>query len=300
MTRWMAVLVMAVMAVMAMVGPWSARPGAASPPAGADAAALGFASEPETAESQPAPPPAFAPAALVSPLALALEDPAAGQPRGRSMLGKRRHQGGALGLDPERARILLQSLTVPGWGQASLGRRTSATVFALADVGVWGSFTAFRIQEQLRRRSYEVTARLFAGIDLAGRDEEFRRIVGSFPSSEDYNRLVVARDAANLYYDDPERYRAYIAEHELAGADAWAWDSEEHYLRYGDERKRTQRAALRANATLALAIANRLVSAIHAARYAGRPAPSPRGWNLECVPAPNDPTAFHLGVRARF
>ena len=54
--------------------------------------------------------------------------------------------------------------------------------------------------------------------------------------------------------EDPDAYRAYIAEHELKGADVWAWDSEEHYLRYREERKHTQRAALRANAALALAI----------------------------------------------
>src|SRR5688572_7701425 len=126
------------------------------------------------------------------------------------------------GLGAERARILLRSLTVPGWGQASLGRKRSATVFALAESGVWASFVSFRIQESLRRRSSESTAQLFAGIDLEGRDEEFRRIVGIYPSSEEYNRLVVYRDAANLHYDDPEAYRAYIRDHEITGQDSWA------------------------------------------------------------------------------
>ena len=83
-----------------------------------------------------------------------------------------------LGLGAERARILLRSLTVPGWGQATLGRRTSAKVFLLAETGVWASYAAFRVQETLRRQSSEVQARLFAAIDLDGRDEEFRRIVG--------------------------------------------------------------------------------------------------------------------------
>jgi hypothetical protein len=208
-----------------------------------------------------------------------------------------------LGLDAERARILLQSLTFPGWGQATLGRRTSAAVFSLAETGVWASFVSFRIQESMRRRSYEKTALLDAGIDLDGRNDEFRRIVGIYPSSDEYNRLVVYRDAANLYLSDPdhydvEKYHEYIEKHSLKGSDTWTWDSYDSYAKYGEQRKQTRRAALRANAMLGLAIANRLVSAIHAARYAGRPAVAPRShsWRLDAGPAPADPLALRLGV----
>jgi hypothetical protein len=228
----------------------------------------------------------------------AMEGFATGRGERRSSISGRR--GHVSGLGVERARILLQSLTVPGWGQATLGRRTSAKVFAVAEVGVWASFTSFRIQEQLRRLTYERTAQLFAGIDLRSRDEEFRRIVGQYPSSDEYNRLVVRRDAANLYYGDPAAYNQYIAQHQLTGSDTWAWADEQSYRQYGDERKRAERAALRANTALALAIANRLVSAIHAARYAGGAAAAARSWNLECVPVGGDPTAFQFGVRVHF
>ena len=101
-------------------------------------------------------------------------------------------------LSAERARILLRSLTVPGWGQATAGRPTAARVFGIAELGVWATFAGFRIQEQMRRESYERTARILAGIDLRGRDDEFRRIVGAYISSDEYNQLVVFRDAANL------------------------------------------------------------------------------------------------------
>jgi hypothetical protein len=219
--------------------------------------------------------------------------------RGRSMLGSRDAMKALI--TPERARVLLQSLTVPGWGQATAGANRSSAAFLVAEAGVWGSFTAFRIQQQLRRQSYEKTARLFAGIDLRGRDEEFRRIVGSFLSSDDYNRLVVRRDAANLHYGDQAAYNEYIAEHELKGADAWSWGDVESLLRYVDQRKDTQKAGLRANTALALAVANRIVSAIHAARVSRPATPTTTSWQLECVPAGDgDPTAFHVGVRTRF
>lgn len=201
--------------------------------------------------------------------------------------------------DTRRAKILLRSLTVPGWGQATAGRRTSAWVFGLAEAGIWISFTSFKVQEQHRRESYEKTALLFAGVDLSGRDDEFRRIVGSYLSSDEYNQFVVFRDAANLYYDDPVAYRQYIADHSIGGANSWSWSSVDNLLRYRAQRQREQRAANRANTALALAIGNRILSAIHAARFAGGAEPEARRWQLEYDPgeAVGD---FRVGVRTRF
>lgn len=215
-----------------------------------------------------------------------------------------RPEGMALG--PDRARILLRSLAVPGWGQATLGRRTSATVFVTADLAIWATFASFRVQEQMRRESYRQTALLGAGIDLAGRDEEFRRIVGSFSSSEEYNLYVVTRDAANLYLQDVynpnmDAYRAYIEQNSLRGADAWRWSDANAFLRYGAQRKDAHRAAIRANNMLGLAIANRILSAVHAARAAGQARPDGHSWRFEVTPAPgHDATAFRAAVSASF
>lgn len=253
---------------------------------------------------------------LLSPLSLqarSLSAPKVEKPK-KEKKGKKRKeespkpaepQGMALG--PERARILLRSLTLPGWGQATMGRRTSAKWFAAAETGVWTAFTAFRVQESMRRDAARRTARLGAGIELDGRDEEFQRIVGSFVSSDEYNLLVVARDAANIYLLDPynpdmEGYRAYIAAHSLAGADAWNWSSIEAFRKYSSQRKDAHRAGLRANTALAVGIANRIASAIHAARAAGRTpsAESPRSWNFEVTPDPRDADAMRAGLRVTF
>src|SRR6185436_6740809 len=107
----------------------------------------------------------------------------------------------AVQLTPERAQALLRSLAVPGWGQSTLGHPTAARVFGVLEAGVWGAFTSFKIQQKLRSDAALTTARLFAGVDLRGKDEEFKRIVGFYSSSAEYNQLVVARDAANQFYD---------------------------------------------------------------------------------------------------
>jgi hypothetical protein len=247
---------------------------------------------------RPEPPGGFSAFALPSPGLGRSGVPVA---QGRSITSKERGGAGLPVLSAERAQILLRSLTVPGWGQATLGRNGAAKTFALVETGIWASFIAFHIQESMRIDSYERSARLNAGIDLSGRDEEYRRIVGGFLSSDDYNRLVVYRDAANLYYDDPVQYRAYIAEHELKGADAWSWASVEDLFQYRGQRKDSQRAQQRANTALALAVVNRFVSALHAARVAGLPPAPPRSWNFELAPADDgDLLALRCGVRARF
>lgn len=158
----------------------------------------------------------------------------------------------------------------------------------------------------MRRESYRQTALLDAGIDLKGRDEEFRRIVGSFRSSDEYNQYVVARDAANLYLQDvynPDMtgYREYIAKHSLQGRDTWRWSSLDALLRYGAQRKDAHRAAIRANNMLGLAIANRLVSALHAARAAGQVRAPAQSWRFEFEPAPgDDATAFRAALTTSF
>jgi hypothetical protein len=223
--------------------------------------------------------------------------------RGRPMSGP--HPGHVGALSGERSQALFRSLTLPGWGQASLGKRASAGIFGVLEAGVWGSFMAFKIQQAQRTETYLYTARNFAGIDLGGRSEEFRRMVGIYPSSDDYNKYVVARDAANLFYDengvltDPDGFNRYIEEHSLKGADTWAWVSPEAFRAYQEQRKTTQKAGLRANTALAFAVANRIVSALHAARSAGRPQ-QPQGWRLDVRPDANDPLAFELALRTSF
>lgn len=209
------------------------------------------------------------------------------------------------GLGPERAAILLRSLTVPGWGQATLGHKGSAKAFALVEAGIWTAFVAFRVQASMRTDTYLRTAQLSAGIDLRDDDDEFRRIVGAYASSDEYNLLVVSRDAANQFLSDPDNpdmvgYRAYIEEHSLKGDQSWRWTDQQSFLKYGDQRQFAQKAGLRANTALGLAIANRLVSALHAARLAGQSHEKPQSWRLEVEPGLSEPGRFRAALTKNF
>ncbi len=275
----------------------------AAPPSTFD---IAVATPSETLANEPL---AYEPSSMISPMALLAGGiTAPREPRAEKAKKGKKPRSTEMneGLGPERARILLRSLTVPGWGQATLGRRTSAKIFLLAEAGVWGAFTAFRVQQILRTEAYLRTARLSAGIDLRDRDDEFRRIVGAYASSEEYNLLVVTRDAANQFLKDPDHpdfdgYHAYIAKHSLSGDMAWQWTDEAAFDRYGGQRKFAHRAGLRANTALGLAVANRLVSALHAARTAGRkPAGEAQGWRFEVEPGLEQPGVFRAALTTRF
>lgn len=214
---------------------------------------------------------------------------------------RRSRRGSLVQLTPERAQALLRSLTVPGWGQATLGHPTAARVFGVLEAGIWGTFTSFKIQQKLRSNGAATTARLFAGVDLRGKDEEFKRIVGFYASSAEYNQLVVARDAANQFYDDPDAYREYIAKHSIGGDLAWSWQDERSFNRYAAQRKDAHRASQRANTALACAIGNRILSVLHTARVAGRKAAPAHAWNFEVTPVgEEDPTAYRFALRTSF
>jgi len=200
-----------------------------------------------------------------------------------------------------RGIVLLKSLAVPGWGQRSLGHPGAALVFGALETTVWASFVSFEIQNRFRTDSYERTARIFAGIDLSGRNEEWRRRVGAFLSSDEYNRLVIYREAANLYYDNPTAYRAYIATHQLSGNDTWNWASIDAVLRYDGQRKQAQRAVLRANAALGFAVANRIISTLYSARASRVATRGRTSWRLEAEPdMARGPEAFRVMLCRRF
>ena len=253
-------------AALSLSSPWGAAVAVAAPPA--DFAALSQATARDAG-----------PAEL--PLAVLAIEPPTITPR---VAGSSKPHSGPGPLNAERARVMLQSLTVPGWGQVTTGHPRAATTFYLIETGIWVSFAAFEIQEGMRMESSVRTAKLYAGINLDGRSDEYRRIVGSYPSSDEYNRLVVYRDAANLYYNDPAAYRAYIAAHEITGSNGWNWVDPDSYARYSAQRKSSQKAGLRANTALALALANRLISAIHAAGASGHLKPAHSSLRLEVTP----------------
>ena len=163
-----------------------------------------------------------------------------------------------------------RSLAIPGWGQLYSGHKTQAAVFGLLELGTWVAFATYRRQGSLRQSSSFDTARLYAGIDLEGKPEELRRLVGQYQSSDVYNQYVVLREAT-FFIADPAERATYIAENSIPPDQAWSWSDFDDYSRYVEERRTSELSYQRSRYLLGFALVNRLISAIAAARTAPVP-----------------------------
>ena len=175
------------------------------------------------------------------------------------------------GIDPKRA--MLYSLLVPGLGQQIAGRDERARVFYGIEAAIWTSFIAFRLQGDTRKDRYIEFANFAAGIDPSGKDDDYWRTLSQFvrsdPGAGSANELI-RREARALYPDDREAQEAYFQEHGYFGGDAWDWQTRENLERYRTLRSRSIDSYDRAEFSIGLAIAHRIVSMIDAARVARR------------------------------
>jgi hypothetical protein len=202
---------------------------------------------------------------------------------------------------PSPASAALRSLVVPGWGQLATGHKTQAGIFFGLEAGSWASFLTFRRQGALRRDAYLETARIYAGIDLESKDDRLRRLVGQWQSNETFNQYVVRREAA-YFIEDPAEQQAYIEQNSLGGSESWSWTYFEDFLRYREQRRSSEQAFHNSEFVLGFAIANRLVSAVMAARQASslrkaQAAASSSSSPLEGTPRPAAPDAGPLPGR---
>jgi len=172
-----------------------------------------------------------------------------------------------------------RSLVIPGWGAMHAGYRNVGLAFMVADAALWATVAVSSGQGSMRIHSSFDTAELYAGVDLSGRDDDFRKLVSNYSSSDEYNRLVVMREAASLYYGDFASYTAYIDRHSLKGADTWNWTDQNQWDTYRALRKTSERAYQRARFAAAGLIVNRFAAAIVSSRL------TPKGAKVSMHPA---------------
>jgi hypothetical protein len=163
-----------------------------------------------------------------------------------------------------------RSLVLPGWGSLHQGHRNVGLAFLVVEAGLWTTVAVSAGQGGMRINSSFDTAQLYAGIDLRAHDDNFRKLVANYQSSDEYNRLVVYRDAAALYYGDFADYTAYIDRHSLKGADTWNWQDTNQWTNYQELRRSSERAYQRARFAAAGLIVNRIAAAIVASRMTPR------------------------------
>ncbi len=171
-------------------------------------------------------------------------------------------------VNPRKA--LMLSLLLPGAGELYSGHKGRATGFFLAEGAIWANFVAWQISGRLRRDNYIEQAQLNAGLQTDSESDDFWRLVGTYTRSSgsgtDSYEDALRRDARNEFPSDPAAQDAWVAERLPVGNRAWTWSSAEARDRYLDTRHNSTRAFSRAKFSFALAILNRIASAIDTQR----------------------------------
>ena len=175
---------------------------------------------------------------------------------------------------PRRAFAL--SLLVPGLGHRYVhdgSWRGAATIFGLADAGLWLGLVGTQWHHDQLQQSYRTLAASRAEAQTAGKDRAFFLNLARYPSSEAF-REAQLRTRAWEQID-------YVADRSYQ----WSWQTEADFQRYRVLREDAEALRRRRPILLALLAGNRLLASLSALRAANR-ADDGGDLSLSLAPAP--------------
>ncbi len=149
----------------------------------------------------------------------------------------------------------LYSLLLPGMGELYAEGFSSGKYFLIAEGALWLGYAAVEIHANDMRdgaRSYAVA---HAGINAAGKDDDFFVDIGNFMTVEDYNDKRLRDRELTRVYDPLAGYR-------------WRWDSDASRLTYRSERISSEDMYNNRKFVGIAILVNHVISAINAARCA--------------------------------
>jgi hypothetical protein len=158
---------------------------------------------------------------------------------------------------PGKGKAFFLSFVLPGAGEYYAGSKKWATVFAVSELTLWTTFTAFRIYGNGKRDDSRIFAAAHAGVNPSGKNDQYFIDIENFMSIVDYNDFKLQRrDLAALYPEDATY--------------SWQWDSESSRAKYENLRVAKDRAYSRSMIVIAAVVLNHLVSGVDAIRVANQ------------------------------
>lgn len=150
-----------------------------------------------------------------------------------------------------RVKGMLLSALLPGLGQYWDGQRNWAYGFFAAEAAIWGSYAGFKVQEGLREDRYIDFAERWGGVaDAEGQSESYYVDLGKYESFGEYEVIATRGEEGEIYGEDHR----------------WAWPTTERRHRYRDLHSQAEDSAQNAELMFAVALLNRALSVVHAAR----------------------------------
>ena len=150
---------------------------------------------------------------------------------------------------------VVYSLLLPGMGELYAEGFGSGKFFLFGEAGLWITYAIFEIHGNDLRDGARSFAAARAGVQIAGKDDQFFVDVGNFATMDDYNDKRLR---------DREPSRLYSA----ASGQYWRWDSEDSRMTFRDQRVSSEDMYNNRKFVAAAIVINHVVSAINAARAA--------------------------------
>lgn len=180
------------------------------------------------------------------------------------------------------------SLLFPGLGHRYVhdgSWRGWATVFAVADIGLWTSLAGSEWRRGHLIRNYQTLAALGAGAETAGKDRDFFLHMASYRSSDEYLATQLrSRNWTNLDYVADPSFQ-------------WIWESDEDFERYRELREDSETLRRRRSFLITTLVANRLIAGVAALRGARRANGSTASLSLTVPPTGSHAPLIHFRWR---
>jgi hypothetical protein len=161
-------------------------------------------------------------------------------------------------VDPQKKSVglaVLYSLLLPGMGELYADGFGSGKYFLMAEGALWLTFTTFELYGNQLRDDARAFAFSRAGVNPAGKDDQYYVDIGNFLDIYDYNEKQLRdRELDKLY--DP------------AAGFAWEWDSDASRATYRDQRISSENMYNNKKFVVAAILVNHVASAVNAARAA--------------------------------
>ncbi len=148
----------------------------------------------------------------------------------------------------------LYSLLIPGLGEYYAEGFGSGKFFSIAEGALWLTYATFDIYGSEQRSDSRTFAASHAGINPAGKDDEFFVDIGNFANTQEFNNKRLRERDLNRVYND--------------AAYQWSWDSDASRLQFKDIRNSGENALNNRKFVVSAIIINHIASAINAARAA--------------------------------
>lgn len=148
----------------------------------------------------------------------------------------------------------IYSLLLPGMGELYAGGFESGKYFLIAEGALWLTYATFEIYGNQIRDDARAFARAHAGVNPAGKSDQYFVDIGNFINTSAYNEQQLRDHAIDKLYNDP--------------ADQWSWDSDPSRSTFRGQRIASDNMYNNRKFVVAAILINHVGSAINAVRAA--------------------------------